>query len=115
MSNRPLFAALACATAMTTAPPVLAQGVAAQTVCIENAGDEELVFVAEAIGGERVIRRLAPGASLCAKAPEVGSKGVVGVFESEDAIEGCSRSAVAGTPERLVSYSAFDNCTWAER
>jgi hypothetical protein len=86
----------------------------AKAVCVENASDDELLFVAEADGDERILRVLGLGETLCAEAPETGGKGVVGVFESEDVLEGCSRLAVAGKPERLIRYMAFDNCTWAK-
>ena len=81
-------------------------------VCVENGGNEDLLFVAEADGGERKVRALGRGETLCASAPKSGGIGTVGVFENENAIEGCSRLAIAGMPERLIGYVAFDNCTW---
>ena len=85
---------------------------ATRSVCIENGGDEELLCIAEGDGGERNMRRLDPGASLCATTPSAGTKGVVRVFEDEDSLEGCSRLAIAGQPRHLVRYAAFDNCLW---
>ncbi len=38
--------------------------------------------------------------------------GTVGVFENEDALEGCSRLAKAGKTEVLIAYASFDNCQW---
>lgn len=113
MPYRFLVTSAALAVAVATAPPVLAQN--ATSVCIENAGEEELVFVAEAHRGERNVQRVAPGGLLCAEAPTAGGRGTVGVFESEDALEGCSRLTAAGKTERLIGYASFDNCKWAER
>lgn len=99
--------------AATAGPFENAEAEVPTAVCIENTSDDELLFVAEADGGERNMRRLGSGEVLCAEAPETGGKGVVGVFESENSLEGCSRLAVAGKPERLIGYMPFDNCTWA--
>jgi hypothetical protein len=108
-----LSATVAWAVAIAMTPSAVA-GNAETAVCVENASDDELLFVAEADGGERKVRTLSVGETLCADAPNTGGNGAVRVFENENALEGCSRIAVAGKPERLIGYVAFDNCTWTK-
>ncbi len=89
-----------------------ADAVPENAVCIENASDETLFFVAEAGDDERVTRELAPGETLCTASSEQPVQGVVGVFADPDALEGCSRLAISGTVETMRRYVAFDRCLW---
>jgi cytochrome c2 len=82
-------------------------------ICVQNNFPKELLLVAEAKGGERKIKTSGQSGVLCVKAGEDG-KGTVGVFENEDALEGCSRLAKAGKTEILIAYASFDNCKWQE-
>ena len=86
-------------------------GFAAQ-ICIENHSGQTLFVTAEADAG--AVRRglLNDMDKLCAPSPVANDTGKVRVFESEEAVEGCSRLARAGTIERLLRYSSFDNCEW---
>lgn len=79
-------------------------------ICVTNESDATLLFVAEAKNGRRTNKTLAPKQTHCVTS--AGADGTIGVFENEDALEGCSRLAKTGTPERLVSYTPFDNCAW---
>ena len=114
MFRRSLVTSVAFAVAATLSAAAGNVDTKATAVCVENTSDDELLFVAEANGGERKVRTLSAGETLCADAPISGGNGTVGVFENENALEGCSRLAIAGKPERLVRYMAFDNCTWAK-
>ncbi len=101
----------------TEATPGLAKPamvVAATDICVENQSGKTLLFVAEAKGGERVVKTLKAAENLCVPQKMIDAGGTVGVFLDEDAMEGCSRLAKAGQPERLVAYEPFDNCTWAQ-
>jgi hypothetical protein len=89
-------------------------GAGVDSICIENASGYELLFVAEEMGGARKAQTLKTGETLCVKPKKARAKGTVRVFENEDAIEGCSRLAIAGRTERLIDYVAFDNCTWVQ-
>ncbi|PCI06136.1 MAG: hypothetical protein COB78_04710 [Hyphomicrobiales bacterium] len=79
-------------------------------ICVTNDSDTTLLFVAEASNGKRSNKALAPKQTHCIASAD--ANGTIGVFENEDALEGCSRLAKTGTPERLVSYTPFDNCAW---
>ncbi|MBL4892438.1 MAG: c-type cytochrome [Rhizobiaceae bacterium] len=79
-------------------------------ICVTNESDATLLFVAEANNGLRSNKTLAPKQTHCVASAD--ANGTIGVFENEDALEGCSRLAKTGTPERLVSYTPFDNCAW---
>lgn len=88
--------------------------ISSSEICIKNESDQTLVIVAEANSGAEIMGLLGTGEELCAPSPVVGDTGTVRVFESEDAVEGCSKLAKAGKLERLLAYSSFDNCKWAE-
>lgn len=79
-------------------------------ICVTNESDATLLFVAEAGNGARSNKTLGPKQTHCIASAE--TNGTIGVFENEDALEGCSRLAKTGTPERLISYTPFDNCAW---
>jgi len=81
-------------------------------VCVTNDTDAPLLFAAESTSGGRETKTLEKTQTLCIATAD--EKGTVGVFENADAIEGCSRLAAAGKVERLVSYTSFDNCEWAQ-
>ena len=79
-------------------------------ICVTNDSDTTLLFVAEASNGARSTKILAPKQTHCIASVDEG--GTIGVFENEDALEGCSRLATSGIPERLISYTPYDNCAW---
>ncbi len=91
-----------------------AMAIAETDICVENQSGKELLFVVEAKGGERVLETLENKQNLCTPQAMADAGGTVGVFQDEDALEGCSRLAKAGRAERLVAYEPFDNCSWAE-
>lgn len=86
----------------------------ASRICVRNESGQSLIVSAEADAGAEISARLDDGQRLCAPSTAENDTGTVRVFESEDAIEGCSRLARAGQEERLLRYSSFDNCVWAE-
>ena len=86
---------------------------ASNQICIQNNFPRELLLVAEAKGGERKLKTVGQAGILCVDAGKEG-KGTVGVFENEDALEGCSRLAGKGKTEVLIAYESFDNCAWKE-
>lgn len=94
-------------------PPKSSDMVASQ-ICIENRSGQTLVVTAEADSGAKMMGLLNDMEQLCAPSPVVNDTGKVRVFESEDAVEGCSRLARAGNVERLLRYTSFDNCEWDE-
>ncbi|MBL4731681.1 MAG: hypothetical protein JKY82_03665 [Rhizobiaceae bacterium] len=67
-------------------------------ICVTNESNATLLFVAEAGNGQRKLETLPPSKTLCIASKN--PKGTIGVFENEDALEGCSRLAKTGTPER---------------
>lgn len=79
-------------------------------ICVTNESNATLLFVAEAGNGARANKTLAPKQTHCITSTK--PNGTIGVFENGDALEGCSRLAKTGTPERLISYTPFDNCAW---
>jgi len=102
---RSLFAAL------TISLPV--QGVAG-SICVGNETTEALLFAVESkASGERVLSELDPHGQLCIQTPDIASEGVVSVFASLDAEEGCSRLVRGNETETLIDYSEFDRCEWS--
>lgn len=83
-------------------------------LCVHNDSGIALLFVVALENGERRLRVMPGGQALCLSAPKPDTKGTVAVFENEEALEGCSRLAKAGKPERLISYASFDNCAWVQ-
>ncbi len=81
----------------------------AKGICIVNSAPAEHVFTVEAANGERKMQHLAPGKTLCI---DSSGDGTVGVFLTEDALEGCSRLAKKDQPETLLHYYDFDRCLW---
>ena len=83
-------------------------------ICIQNMVDKSLLLTAEAKNGKsRRVEMAANSEAICVEAgPE--RKGTVGAFEDINALEGCSRLAVAGKTQVLIAYASFDNCTWAD-
>ena len=82
-------------------------------VCVRNTSSHAHVFVAEAPDGAREVSELAPGERLCARGGTKGETGVVSVFESHDAFEGCSRLVPVGQTEDMIRYVDFDRCFWS--
>lgn len=85
----------------------------ADMVCVRNASNHTHVFVAEAPDGEREVSQLAPGERLCTRSGTKDATGVVSVFESHDAFEGCSRLVPVGRTEDMIRYVDFDRCFWS--
>jgi hypothetical protein len=80
------------------------------TFCIENRDDERLLFIVQSASGKRGERYLKPGETGCHARQAVAT---VWVFESPDALEGCSVLVPdTATGLRLQSYASFDNCDW---
>lgn len=88
--------------------------VSTSQICVENQSGQILFVTAEADSGAKTSGLLNDMDQLCAPSPIANDTGKVRVFESEDALEGCSRLARAGNIERLLRYSSFDNCKWDE-
>jgi len=82
--------------------------------CIRNNSEESAIFAVDAAGQYREVATLAPGGQLCTPEFETPKGGFVSVFEFEDAIEGCSRLAPAGSTQVLRAYHAFDRCLWRD-
>ena len=82
-------------------------------VCIQNRVDKPLLLTAEAKNGQRKVGMVATSQALCVEAG-IEAKGTVGAFEDIDALEGCSRLAIAGKTQVLLAYASFDNCEWAD-
>jgi hypothetical protein len=87
--------------------PVFAGG----RVCVENGAAHTHLFTTETRDGTRQTAMLAPGGQLCS-AETSAQDGVIGVFETPDALEGCGRIIPAGTTETLIAYAEFDRCHW---
>lgn len=92
------------------AVPLPAKG-GAGSICIANRTSQALVLVVD-VAGVRVSQEGAPGHVLCAGAPPGAEQGTLSVFESLDAIEGCSRRASVGSVVPIFAYASFDNCHW---
>lgn len=88
--------------------------VSSSAICVRNDSGQTLVVTAEANSGAEITGLLSAGEELCAPSPVADDTGTIRVLESEDAIDGCSRLANAGKMERLLAYSSFDNCKWAD-
>lgn len=84
--------------------------VAGAEVCVVNGAEERLLFAAEARGGPRATRMLAPGGELCVPGTDGG---VVSAYLHRNAMEGCSRLVPPGASDRLIRYAEFDRCEWA--
>lgn len=80
--------------------------------CIVNASKKPHVFTTESREGARQLAELAPGDRLCASGTEADD-GIVSVFESAEALEGCSRIVPVGSAEALIEYAEFDRCAWS--
>ena len=91
-----------------------AMAISETEICVENQSGKTLLFVVDVKGGKRVLETLEGGKNLCVPQAMADGGGTVGVFQDEDALEGCSRLAKAGVAERLVAYEPFDNCDWAQ-
>jgi cytochrome c2 len=79
-------------------------------ICVQNASAHSYLFASEGDDGTRLLQTLAPQDTLCTTA---SATGIVSVFESDDALEGCSRVVAAGTTEQLLKYADFDRCAWS--
>lgn len=94
------------------ASPGWAQSPPADAFCIANASGSSHLFATETREGERQLAELADGAMLCASGSGAAD-GIVSVYESAEALEGCSRIVPMGTVEALRAYAAFDRCRWS--
>lgn len=92
----------------------MAATTAVADVCVRNASSQAHVFAAEAPGGVRMLAELAPGEALCSSAVPQNNvaRGVVSVYDSIGALEGCSRLVEPGQTEDMLRYSEFDRCAW---
>ncbi len=89
-----------------------AQAALAETrICVENGSEHPHLFTTETRDGTRQTAMLSPGGRLCSE-PTQAADGIVGVFETPDALEGCGRIVPAGTTETLIAYAEFDRCHW---
>ena len=84
---------------------------AAHKLCVRNLNEHTHFFAVETSSADRRAATLAPGERLCITAAK-GKTGMVQVFESADAFEGCSRLAPVGQTEDLLKYVDFDRCFW---
>ena len=91
--------------------PAFADDVPVDGFCIVNASKTSHVFVTETREGMRKLAELAVGERLCSD-PTSAPDGIISVFESADALEGCSRIIARGKSEDLVEYAEFDRCAW---
>lgn len=80
--------------------------------CVENHDDRAALFAVDAGEHYRALATLAPGEILCTPEFETATSGFVSIFYDEDAVEGCSRLAPAGSVQVLLKYHDFDNCAW---
>lgn len=80
--------------------------------CVQNSSAEPALFAVDSGEYGRILQPLAPGAQLCTPEFESPVSGFVSVFLSEDALEGCSRLAAAGSTQILLEYHDFDRCLW---
>lgn len=97
--------------AMVAALPL--PGVAGN-LCVGNETSEPLLFAVESKAtGERALSELAPQRRLCIETPDSAAHGVVSVFASLQAEEGCSRLVSGGETEALIAYAEFDRCEWS--
>ena len=86
----------------------------AGSLCVGNETREHLLFAVESrVTGERQLGELAPAKQLCIQTPDEEAKGVVSVFASLEAEEGCSRLVQGGEAETLVAFAEFDRCEWS--
>ncbi len=86
---------------------------ASTELCVRNRDTHTHVFAAEAEGAERQVTTLAPGERLCIETRKSDARGVVSVYDSEDAFEGCSRLVPVGRTEDMLKYVDFDRCFWS--
>ena len=82
------------------------------TFCVENRDDERLLFIVESASGKREQSYIKPAETGCFPRQAVAT---VWVFESPDALEGCSVLVPETTTGlALQSYASFDNCDWRQ-
>lgn len=97
---------------LTTLPQMIwAVDAPQSSFCIANASEVAHVFTTETREGARRVQTLNAGETLCSEAT-AEQDGVIGVFESLDAIEGCARIVPRGKTETLIEYAEFDRCRW---
>jgi len=97
---------LACFSSQAIAAPPI------NGFCIRNKSTETAVFAVDVADKYRELASLDQGEQLCTPAFEQPVNGFVSVFTHEDAIEGCSRLAAAGSLQVLLEYHDFDRCLW---
>lgn len=86
----------------------------AGSLCVGNQTNEHFLFAVESrVTGDRQLSELGPTGQLCINTPDKAAKGVVSVFASHQAEEGCSRLVQGGGPEILVAFAEFDRCEWS--
>jgi len=92
--------------------PVSEVGDTASTgrLCVTNTTLERLIFSVDANDAEMLTRPLDKNQILCVQT--LHKSGVVRVFASLDAIEGCSKIVSTGIVHQMKSFGRFDNCEW---
>ncbi len=80
-------------------------------ICIRNGAEHTHFFTTETREGVRQTATLSPGGLLCS-GPTDAADGIVGVFETPEALEGCGRIIDSGSTEELIAYAEFDRCQW---
>jgi hypothetical protein len=85
----------------------------AGSLCVRNASERTHLFAVEAPDAGRRVQTLAPGERLCVHGASMRRTGIVSVFESRDAVEGCSRLVPVGRTEEMIEYVDFDRCFWS--
>jgi len=104
-ANGPAFV-----TALESGELVLIATPDSATFCIENRDDARLLFLVQSASGKREKRYFKPKETACYRRQRVAT---VWVYESPDALEGCSVLVPdTATGLTLRSYASFDNCDW---
>jgi len=83
-------------------------------ICVLNHTDQRLFLTVDSQQGQRIEASTIAGGKLCLEAAPDVSQGVVGVFSSDQSLEGCSRLTRPNQPETLLDFHEFDNCRWAD-
>ena len=94
-----------------TSLPAFAADAPKDGFCIQNGSPKTHLFQTETREGLSQSATLAPGEQLCTSG-SAAKDGVVRVFESADAVEGCGRIVPLGDVEALIAYAEFDRCEW---
>ena len=83
-------------------------------ICVLNHTNLRLFLTVDSQQGQRIGDWTSAGGKLCLDAAPEAFQGVVGVFSSDQSLEGCSRLTRLNQPETLLDFHEFDNCRWAD-